>query len=69
MKLFKNLNQQGMAIVVVTHDLKVANMCSRIINIKGSHRENLMADADVLAGGEPHSLRGIQKTHWAVSGW
>ena len=34
MKLFKNLNQQGMTIVVVTHDLKVANMCSRIINIK-----------------------------------
>ncbi|MHB8061678.1 MAG: ABC transporter ATP-binding protein [Ruminiclostridium sp.] len=34
MELFKELNQQGMTIIIVTHDLKVASMCNQIIQIK-----------------------------------
>lgn len=33
MELFKNLNQQGRTVVIVTHDPKVAEQCDRIIEI------------------------------------
>lgn len=33
MKLFHDLNEQGTTIVIVTHDMEVANQCSRIIEI------------------------------------
>ncbi|MHB8170751.1 MAG: ABC transporter ATP-binding protein [Thermincolia bacterium] len=32
--IFKDLNQKGKTIVVVTHDLEIANQANRIINIK-----------------------------------
>ena len=33
MELFKSLNEQGRTIVIVTHDLKVAEQCGRVIEI------------------------------------
>ena len=33
MKLFKSLNQQGRTVIIVTHDLKIAQQCDRIIEI------------------------------------
>lgn len=33
----------------------------------GSHRKNHVVDADILAGREPHPLRGVQEAHRAVS--
>ena len=33
MKLFKSLNGQGRTVVIVTHDLNVAEQCDRIIEI------------------------------------
>ncbi len=33
MELFKNLNRQGMTIVIITHDMGVASLCNRIIEI------------------------------------
>ena len=32
--LLKQMNQDGKTIVIVTHDLEVANECDRIINLK-----------------------------------
>lgn len=34
MKLFLELNKQGRTIVIVTHDMKVAEQCSRVIKIE-----------------------------------
>lgn len=34
MELFHNLNEKGCTIIIVTHDPKVANSCSRIIRIE-----------------------------------
>lgn len=33
MELFKSLNRQGKTIIIVTHDLKIAEQCGRIIEI------------------------------------
>lgn len=33
MQVFKDLHNQGNTIVIITHDLNVANLCDRIINI------------------------------------
>lgn len=33
LNLFKELNKQGSTIIIVTHDLKVAQQCNRIIEI------------------------------------
>ena len=33
MELFKSLNEQGRTVVIVTHDLKVAEQCQRVIEI------------------------------------
>lgn len=32
--ILKNLNKQGKTVVIVTHDLNIANMCNRIVSIK-----------------------------------
>ena len=34
MKLFIELNKQGRTIVIVTHDMKVAEQCNRVIRIE-----------------------------------
>lgn len=34
MKVLRDLNEQGITIIIITHDEDVANMCDRIINIK-----------------------------------
>lgn len=34
MKLFIELNKQGRTIVIVTHDMKVAEQCKRVIRIE-----------------------------------
>lgn len=34
MKIFQKLNEEGKTIVIVTHDINVANCCKRIINIE-----------------------------------
>lgn len=33
MDVFKELNEQGMTVIIITHDMEVANMCDRIIEI------------------------------------
>lgn len=33
MELFKRLNKEGKTVVIVTHDPKVAEQCSRIIEV------------------------------------
>lgn len=34
MKVFRNLNEQGKTIIIVTHDLEVAKQCGRVIQIE-----------------------------------
>ncbi|MBV4431467.1 ABC transporter ATP-binding protein [Clostridium tyrobutyricum] len=34
MNIFKNLNQEGKTVIIVTHDLRIANQCNRIIKIE-----------------------------------
>lgn len=34
MELFKSLNKKGRTVIIVTHDMKVANQCNRIIRIE-----------------------------------
>ena len=34
MKVFIDLNKQGKTIIIVTHDLTVAEQCSRVIKIE-----------------------------------
>ena len=34
MRLFIELNKQGRTIVIVTHDMKVAEQCNRVIRIE-----------------------------------
>ena len=34
MRVLRDLNEQGITIIIITHDEDVANMCDRIINIK-----------------------------------
>ena len=34
MNLFKNLHKQGQTIIVITHEIEVANQAERIISIK-----------------------------------
>ena len=33
MKEFKRLNEEGMTIVIITHDMDVANACQRVVEI------------------------------------
>lgn len=33
MELFKRLNKEGKTVVIVTHDPKVAEQCSRVIEV------------------------------------
>ncbi|MGN0374257.1 MAG: ATP-binding cassette domain-containing protein, partial [Butyrivibrio sp.] len=33
MKEFKRLNEEGMTIVIITHDMDVANSCQRVVEI------------------------------------
>ncbi len=33
MEVFKELNKQGITIIIITHDMEVANACSRVIEI------------------------------------
>lgn len=34
MEVFKNLNSNGNTVIIITHDMEIANQCSRIIEIK-----------------------------------
>lgn len=34
MNIFKSLNEQGKTIIIVTHDIEIANQCNRIISIE-----------------------------------
>ncbi|MBE6048964.1 MAG: ATP-binding cassette domain-containing protein, partial [Clostridium sp.] len=34
MDIFKEINKEGKTIVIVTHDINIANQCNRIINIE-----------------------------------
>jgi putative ABC transport system ATP-binding protein len=34
MNIFKNLNEEGKTVIIVTHDLRIANECNRIIKIE-----------------------------------
>lgn len=34
MKCFKEINQSGKTVVIVTHDMEIANQCNRIIQIE-----------------------------------
>lgn len=34
MNLLKNINKQGKTVIIVTHDINIADMCERTINIK-----------------------------------
>ncbi len=40
LSIFKELNQEGHTIIIVTHDPSVANSCNRIIKIKDGNIEN-----------------------------
>lgn len=42
-RVFKELNQKGNTIIIVTHNMEVANQCNRIIEIK---------DGEIIAGGK-----------------
>lgn len=33
MKVFRNLNKNGTTVIIITHDMEVAGMCDRIIEI------------------------------------
>ena len=33
MNVFKELNEQGMTVIIITHDMEVANICDRVIEI------------------------------------
>lgn len=37
MKLLKNLNKQGITLIVITHDMAIARQASRIVQIKDGH--------------------------------
>ena len=37
MTIFKNLNKEGITIIIVTHDETIAKSCNRIINIIDGH--------------------------------
>lgn len=41
MRLLTRLNQGGITMVIVTHDLNVANMCDRIVNINDGRIQNV----------------------------
>ncbi|WP_027624345.1 ABC transporter ATP-binding protein [Clostridium lundense] len=38
--IFKNLNKEGKTIIIVTHDIKIANQCDRIIKIEDGYLKN-----------------------------
>lgn len=42
MNILQNLNEQGMTIILVTHDLEIAQRCKRIVYIKDGMLEDIM---------------------------
>ena len=53
MKELKEINDQGTAVLLVTHDVKVAAKCSRVLylvdgNIKGEYNLDKFTDASVM---------------------
>jgi ABC-type lipoprotein export system ATPase subunit len=40
LSIFKDLNEQGHTIIIVTHDSSVAQACNRIIKIKDGNIED-----------------------------
>lgn len=51
MQVFRSLNQKGHTIIIVTHNIEVANQCSRIIEIK---------DGEIISTGE-EGIAGSEK--------
>ncbi|WP_279012140.1 ABC transporter ATP-binding protein, partial [Ruminococcus bicirculans (ex Wegman et al. 2014)] len=37
MELFKSLNHEGKTIIIVTHDMNIAEQCDRVIEISDGH--------------------------------
>lgn len=37
MAIFKQLNKEGKTIIIVTHDMQVANQCNRILRMQDGH--------------------------------
>lgn len=47
MELLKNINKQGKTIILVTHDLKVASYCERIVNVVDGQLTELKKTIDM----------------------
>lgn len=41
MKVFRNLNKNGTTVIIITHDMEVAGMCDRIIEISDGKLYNI----------------------------
>lgn len=53
LQIIENLHAQGMTIVMVTHDNKIANRCERIVRLKDG-----VLEYDIKGGGHPDNKPG-----------